>query len=158
MAANLLRLFHALATEKQAVRKREDTLIADLRPVLGDLGYRLEPIGANASPRRTTSPRPGRMASRSSKQLRCDECGRTFALPLHLGRHASVMHKGKRAAAPQATSPTAEKGSAKGVSAKATPRRRRMNPAARRAVARRMKAYWGKRRAAGARKKGRRVA
>jgi hypothetical protein len=141
MAANLLRLFHTLVAEKQAVLKREETLIAELRRVLGGLGYRLEPIGTNASPRRTTSARRGRIAARGSKPLRCDECGRTFALPLHLGRHMSVMHKGATPAARPAPN-----GAAKGAE-KSMPRRRRMSLAARRAVARRMKAYWRKRRA-----------
>jgi hypothetical protein len=154
MAGNLLRLFHTLAAEKHAVLKREEALIAELRRVVGDLGYRLEPIGTSASPRRTTSRRRGGMVARGSKPLRCDECGRTFALPLHLGRHTSVMHKEAR----PGTALPAPTGAAKGVAEKPTPRRRRMSPAARRAAARRMKAYWRRRKAAQVRRKGRRAA
>ncbi len=53
MAADLLRLFRTLATEKQALRKREEKVVADLREVLARLGYRLEPIRADgaSSPR-----------------------------------------------------------------------------------------------------------
>lgn len=143
MAANFLRAFQALSSEKEAVRKREEKLVSGLRETLGRLGYRLEPINANGSGRRSRRTPLRRALSSGSKPLTCSECGRTFALPLHLGRHMGAMHKGKRLGAAPASSPTAEQGTAKG-----TPRRRHMSPAARRAAARRMKAYWRKRKAA----------
>jgi hypothetical protein len=148
MKTDLHATFQALAAEKQAVLKREEKLVADLREVLAKLGYRLEPISANGTSRPApVSGRRRRSAPRGSKPLACAECGRTFALPLHLGRHMSVMHKGKRALSSPQGSSASENGSAKTAS-KTKSRRRRMSPAARRAAARRMKAYWKKRKAA----------
>jgi hypothetical protein len=146
MKTGLHAAFQALAAEKQAVLKREEKLLADLREVLARLGYRLEPLGANSSrgvPRRSSRRRQS--ASRGAKPLTCNECGRTFALPLHLGRHMSVTHKGGRVATHQPGSSPGESGAAR---AQTKPRRSRMSPAARRAAARRMKAYWKKRKTA----------
>jgi hypothetical protein len=148
MAANFLRAFQALSSEKEAVRKREEKLVSGLRETLERLGYRLEPLNANGSARRTRRTPLRRALSSGSKPLTCSECGRTFALPLHLGRHMGAMHKGKRPGPAPASPPTAEHGAAKSATAKETPRRRQMSPAARRAAARRMKAYWRKRKAA----------
>ena len=145
MAANFLRAFRALSSEKEAVRKREEKLVSGLRATLERLGYRLESINGNGpSSRGTRTATRRRAASSGAKTLTCSECGRTFALPLHLGRHMSAMHKGKSAA-----STTTENGSAKAPK-RAAARRYRMSPAARRAAARRMKAYWRKRKAAAA--------
>lgn len=139
MPADLIKAFEALSAEKEAVRKREEKLVSDLTEILGRLGYRLEPAGANGSARRSDRT-PGRGAvSSGSKPLTCSECGRTFALALHLGRHMSATHTGKRPATPQ--SPMAVNGSAPAARDKTRARRRRMSPAARLAVARRMTAY-----------------
>lgn len=146
MAIDLLRAFQALSTEKEAVRKREEKLVSDLRDTLGRLGYRLEPVHTNGTVRRTSTASSRRAAAPGPKALACPECTRTFALPLHLGRHMSVVHKGKRRAA-QPTTQADPNGSRKAGPAKEAPRRSRMSLAARRAAARRMKAYWRKRKA-----------
>jgi hypothetical protein len=148
MRTDLQAMFRALAVQKRAVLKREEKLVADLRGILGQLGYRLEPISTNGMSRPgPKSSRPRRTASRGSKPLTCSECGRTFALPLHLGRHMSVMHKRKNAPGAQSGSSANQNDSAR-AGAEAKPRRSHMSPAARRAAARRMKAYWRKRKAA----------
>ncbi len=153
MAANFLKTLQALSSEKQAVRKREEKLVADLRGVLGKLGYRLEPMSGNGAARRGTRATTRRAVPTGSKPLTCPECGRSFALPLHLGRHMSTMHKAKPAASSQTkAAPAADNGSSTEGVAKPTARRR-MSPAARRAAARRMKAYWRQRKAATRRSK-----
>jgi hypothetical protein len=142
MAANLLKELHALATTKRALRQREEKLVVDLRKVLGRLGYRIDRISFDGrGPRRRVVSREQSPASGGSKSLRCSTCGRTFSLPLHLGRHMSVMHKGQASSAP-GTPPVATETLSPSVSAKP---RRRMSTSARRAAAKRMKAYWRKR-------------
>ncbi len=151
MATNVLKVLEALSSEKEAIRRREEKLLSGLREVLGRFGYRLEPLAANertnGSGRRGSSMPTRRRASSGSKPLTCTACGRTFALPLHLGRHMSTMHKGEPAASAKPSPPTTENRSTNGALATKTPRRRRMSAAARRAAARRMKAYWRKRKA-----------
>jgi hypothetical protein len=150
LAVNLLKVFAALASKKAAVRAREEKLVSDLREIVGRLGYRLEPLDGNGvAGRRTRATARGAISAGGPTPLTCSECGRTFALPLHLGRHVSTMHK-KDSANPT-TPTTSENGSPQtGPATKAPQRRRRMSPAARRATARRMRAYWRKRKGAAA--------
>jgi hypothetical protein len=146
--AKFLGVIDALSTQREALRKREAKLIADLRDILGGLGYRLEPVGADGVPPTSgTAPARRRTVSPGPAARTCPECGRTFALPLHLGRHMSVMHKGAKApvASGERTNPTAND-----ATAEKRRRHRGMSPAARRAAAKRMRAYWRKRKAAGA--------
>ena len=148
--ADLLRTLQTLATEKQSILTREEKLVTGLRHVLGRLGYQLEALPSNGASR------PNGKASRSQRahgalrvirRISCPECSRTFALPLHLGRHMSVMHKGMRLSTGDA-SQIAQNGSVSAAPAKTQVQRRRMSPAARQAAARRMKAYWRKRKSA----------
>jgi hypothetical protein len=148
MTTSFLKAFAALSTEREAIRKREEKLLSDLRDILGRFGYRLEPIEVNGSGRRGVSVSTQRGVSSSFKPLACTACGRTFALPLHLGRHLSAMHRGEPVAKPRTT----KNGSPKAEVATKAPRRPRMALAARRAAARRMKAYWRKRRALAAKR------
>lgn len=144
MPSDLLRAFQILSSEKEAIRKREAKLVADLREKLGRLGYRLETVAANGPVRQARAALPRAAAARPGS-LSCPQCGRTFALPLHLGRHMSVTHKTKGGAVPAGD----RNGTRPPDSAPKTPQRRtRMSPAARRAAAQRMKAYWKKRKAA----------
>jgi hypothetical protein len=148
MAADLLQTVQALVTEKQAILMREEELVTGLRQVLDHLGYQLEAITSNGTSRpsgKASRSPSAHAASRALGPISCPECRRTFSLPLHLGRHMSVMHKGKRPSTPQPTSPRAESGSAPAAPAKTRARRRRMRRAARQAAARRMKAHWGER-------------
>jgi hypothetical protein len=147
MTNDFLRAFRALSTEKEDIRKREVKLVSDLRQTLARLGYRLEAISTNGRGRRTGAPSSARTAGPRAGAVTCAECGRTFALPLHLGRHMSVTHKTKRVRAAQ-TAPD-QNGSRPALAGAVTSRRRRhMSRAARQAAARRMKAYWRKRKAA----------
>jgi hypothetical protein len=133
--------------KKAAVRAREEKLVSDLKEILGRLGYRLEPLDGNGVAGRPTRATGRGVVSAGPTPLTCSECGRTFALPLHLGRHMSTMHKGN--SANPTTPTTSENGPPQtGPATKAPQRRRRMRPAARRAAARRMRAYWRKRKAA----------
>ena len=150
MAADLLQTFQTLVTEKQAILMREEKLVTDLRQVLERLGYQLEAITSNGASRpsgKASRSRSAQAASRAPGPIACPECRRTFALPLHLGRHMSVMHKAAKARPPAAPA-TAKDSAGAALERKATPRRRRMSAAARRAVGHRMKAYWRSRRAA----------
>jgi hypothetical protein len=147
MTRDLLRAFRALSTEKEAIRKREVKLVSDLRQTLSRLGYRLEAISTNGRGQRAGAPSaPGTAVPRPGA-LTCAQCGRTFALPLHLGRHMSVAHKTKRAVtAPPAP---ARNGSQPAPANTVTSRRQpRMSRAARRAAARRTKSHRRKRKAA----------
>jgi hypothetical protein len=150
MAADLLKTFQTLVTDKRAILLREEKLVTGLRHVLGRLGYQLEAIAANGGSRpsgKTSWSRSAQAGSRASGAISCPECRRTFALPLHLGRHMSAMHAAGKARH-SATPASANGSTGTALEGKTALRRRRMSPAARRAVARRMKAYWRKRKAA----------
>jgi hypothetical protein len=89
MANRLLKEFRTLATAKQAIRQREEKLLAGLEETLGRLGYRLESIsfdGGKPQSRRLTS-RGQNTASRGSKSM---------ALPglewVHEGRSMAARH------------------------------------------------------------------
>jgi hypothetical protein len=158
MTTGIIEVLAALVADKAALRKREEKLVVELRETLGRLGYRLEPIGTDGRAGRGTGVTGRHSASPGSTRLTCSLCPRTFALPLHLGRHVSTMHKGNKAAAPKTAVSTAKNGSRQD-SASPQAARRRMSPGARRAAARRMKAYWRKRKAsAKARARGRKHA
>jgi hypothetical protein len=89
-----------LAAEKKAIMQRQSALVASLNRLLPSIGYRVVAVSSETKAAARPSPR---RASRAAKPLTCSECQRTFALPLHLGRHISVMHKGKGAAAEAST-------------------------------------------------------
>jgi hypothetical protein len=141
VAANTIKSLQALSAEKQALLSREHKLIADLNAVLPGLGYRVVSVSDGQPSRATVKRTP---SATTPKPLSCPHCDRTFGRPLHLGRHISAMHKGSRISPsqePPTSGPTPPESAA-------TKPRRRMSPVARRAVARRMKAYWKKRKAA----------
>jgi uncharacterized C2H2 Zn-finger protein len=127
-----MKVLKTIAAKKRALLKREQELINRLNVALPRIGYQIVLVtnGAPSNRRRqraTDAARP--------KPLACPHCTRTFRLKLHLGRHINATHK--RKAAPQRQPET--------ITLRP---RRRMSPAARRAAARRMKAYWRKRKAA----------
>jgi len=128
MATDLIKAFIDLNAEKAAIRQRELKLVSGLQEALVRLGYRLEAVDTNGSAHNGGAPLDQRHRALTLKSLACSHCGRRFALPLHLGRHVSVMHNGKRA-----SRPTAEGGHAT-TSNKSVRLRRRMSPKARRAA------------------------
>jgi hypothetical protein len=132
MPADVVKSLRALTTERQALLQRERELIGSLNAVLPGIGYRVVPV-TDSRPAPSLAKRT--ISAATARPLSCPHCGRTFGRPLHLGRHISAIHKGKGASQlqPETTTPKP---------------RRRMSPAARRAAARRMKAYWRKRKAA----------
>jgi hypothetical protein len=143
MATNLLKVIEALSSEKDAVLKREEKLVSGLRETLSRLGYQLEAIGHDGASRPGHRARQRRSApSLGANAVTCSECGRRFALPLHLGRHMSAMHRGAKAPSAPTQSTTVP---GNGATTAKQRRRRGMSPAARRAAAKRMKAYWRKR-------------
>jgi uncharacterized C2H2 Zn-finger protein len=93
MPADVLKPVKSLGAQKTAVAKRERELIENLNRVLPGMGYRVVPNAAGSQAQRLPS-RSGRAAG---KPLRCPRCARTFAHPLHLGRHMSAIHGTKRA-------------------------------------------------------------
>lgn len=131
MAVHLFKALQALRIEKEAARKREAKLVSDIGGVLQRLGYRLEPIGGNDSVRRGPKASGARRMTSPAKPLTCSECGRTFALPLHLGRHMRSMHAAKRGASALPPMPAAADGTAKAAAGTATRRRRRKSTARR---------------------------
>ena len=101
MPADVLKLVESVLAEKTAVATKERELISNLNRVLPGIGYRVVPIAAQ-SQTANSEPRPARLARPEGKPLSCPQCSRTFAHPLHLGRHMSATHgaqKGRKAKA-----------------------------------------------------------
>jgi hypothetical protein len=78
---------------QQALAKHKKALLQSLEKPLRELGYRLVPLPDNgptvSAPGGTpTSWEP----SAPADSLICPDCDRTFALPVHLGRHRHAMH------------------------------------------------------------------
>jgi hypothetical protein len=96
MRSDLFKAVQTLAKEKQALLTRQERLVATLRASLGRLGYRLEDVTSKASRPPQSGKSPRRPAGVTGP-FACPECGRTFALPLHLGRHVSATHPMKKA-------------------------------------------------------------
>jgi hypothetical protein len=99
VALTLAKTLRLLAAEKRAVFQRQSALVANLNKLLPSIGYRVVPLEneGGAAGRRTVhaGARSAALSVRPlGKPLVCPHCSRTFALPLHLGRHLSVMHKG----------------------------------------------------------------
>ena len=102
MEADITRAIESFASERRALAKRERDLIALLNQALPTMGYRVV-ASDSPSPRPAPAP-PAEKAARpimrpARKALKCPHCERTFAQPLHLGRHLSTTHKGSAAKA-----------------------------------------------------------
>lgn len=98
MPADVLKLFESVLAEKTAVATKERELINNLNRVLPGMGYRVVPLAlrdrtSHGARPRTLPARPG------GKPLSCPRCSRTFAHPLHLGRHMSATHGAKQSTA-----------------------------------------------------------
>ena len=127
MATDLIKALSTLTAERAAIRQREQKVISGLQEVLVRLGYRLEAVDTNGSVHEGAA-LTRRHRGLPVKNLVCSHCGRRFALPLHLGRHVSAMHDGKRS-----SRATAEGGAA--TTSKTPMRlRRRMSSRMRRAA------------------------
>ena len=102
MAITLAKTLRLLAAEKRAVLQRQTALVANLNKLLPSIGYRVVPLEGEgrADARSNLRGRRSTALSLLNKSLVCRYCQRTFALPLHLGRHMSVMHKVKSASTP----------------------------------------------------------
>jgi hypothetical protein len=121
VALTLIRTLKMLAAEKKAIMQRQSALVASLNRLLPTIGYRVVPVGPEAATRARS-----RLTPRATKPLTCPKCQRMFALPLHLGRHLSVMHKGKRRSTDAPTSAATPASAVKSPRAvKAIARRRR---------------------------------
>ena len=127
MALTLAKTLRLLAAEKRAVFQRQTALVSNLNKLLPSIGYRVVPLENEGG---AVGRRPVHSGARSAglsvrplgKPLVCPHCSRTFALPLHLGRHLSVMHKG--AVTPSASGTREERaaGARKGRSRTGRPR------------------------------------
>jgi hypothetical protein len=96
MPADVLKLVESVLAEKTALANKERQLISNLNRVLPGIGYRVVPIGQRRQKVRGRR-RSARLTRSDAKPLSCPQCGRTFAHPLHLGRHLSATHGMKRA-------------------------------------------------------------
>jgi hypothetical protein len=110
VAITLAKTLRLLAAEKKAVLQRQMALVANLNKLLPSIGYRVVPLEDEERMRARSNLRGGRRSTTLTgrpllnKSLVCRYCQRTFALPLHLGRHISVMHRNKNASSPPAHS------------------------------------------------------
>src|SRR5262245_47927745 len=94
MPADVLKLVESVLAEKTAVATKERELISNLNRVLPGMGYRVVPI-ATQMQKAVGGPAPVRLLRPEVKSLTCSQCARTFAHPLHLGRHMSATHGAK---------------------------------------------------------------
>src|SRR5215467_9649211 len=84
---NLLSTLRSLAKDKLSVKRRENELLATLNRLLPSIGYKVVLTRANGIEGSTSQS----VAAR--KSIACPHCDRSFAHPLHLGRHVSAMHR-----------------------------------------------------------------
>ena len=105
MMRDLLKSVESLLAEKRALADKEQRLIEQLNRVLPAMGYQvIEKADLAARPARgnRATGRPAKVPAGPSngapKRLVCQQCGRRFAHPLHLGRHMSATHGRKKAA------------------------------------------------------------
>ncbi len=104
MMRDLLKSVESLLAEKRALADKEQQLIEHLNRVLPSMGYQVVPRSAAAArtSRRANSRGSAKGQAKPSsgapKRLVCQQCGRRFAHPLHLGRHMSATHGRKKAA------------------------------------------------------------
>lgn len=91
MPADVLKLVESVLAEKTAVATKERELISNLNRVLPGIGYRVVAIAAKVQ-RAKGAGRIARPMRPGAKPLSCPQCPRTFAHPLHLGRHMSATH------------------------------------------------------------------
>ena len=97
MPADVLKLVESVLAQKTALANKERELINDLNRVLPGIGYRVVPL-ALRGPKPQNGRRRAGLVRTVGKPLSCPQCARTFAHPLHLGRHMSATHGAKRAA------------------------------------------------------------
>src|SRR5215468_5867730 len=84
---NLLSTLRSLAKEKLSVKRKENELLTTLNRLLPSIGYKVVPTRANGIDGSTSR------SVAAEKTLACPHCDRSFAQPLHLGRHVAAMHK-----------------------------------------------------------------
>src|SRR5262245_23435587 len=94
MPADVLKLVESVLAEKTAVATKERELVSNLNRVLPGIGYRVVAITAKVQHAKAPG-RAGRQMRPEAKPLSCPQCSRTFAHPLHLGRHLSATHGAK---------------------------------------------------------------
>jgi hypothetical protein len=94
MPNDLMKLVESVLAEKRALDQKQRQLIDSLNRVLPDMGYQVVPTSDGRGTALSRRGRPRPIAPGAPKTLVCDQCGRRFAHPLHLGRHAAAMHKG----------------------------------------------------------------
>jgi hypothetical protein len=84
---------------QRAVAKHKEALLQSLEKPLRELGYRVEPLPVSSEHPMDTDWSLGTVMSAvkeqappSEHQLICPGCDRTFARPVHLGRHRQARH------------------------------------------------------------------
>jgi hypothetical protein len=86
MSTDVLRALRRLIQERQVQARREHKLLGEVARAL--------PKAINAA-----AGQSGKAATKvRRKRLPCPRCQRTFAMPMHLGRHIAMSHKKRRAA------------------------------------------------------------
>jgi hypothetical protein len=94
MPNDLMKLVESVLAEKRALDQKERQLIDSLNRVLPGMGYHVVPTSDGRGAPVSRRGRPRRITASASKTLVCEQCGRRFAHPLHLGRHTAAMHRG----------------------------------------------------------------
>jgi hypothetical protein len=87
MSTDVLRALRRLIQERQVQARREHKLLGEV--------VRALPKAVNAA----GGPSAKAATKARRKRLQCPRCQRTFAMPMHLGRHIAMSHKKKRRAA-----------------------------------------------------------
>ena len=108
MPIDVLKLVESMLAEKTAVATKERELINNLNRVLPGMGYRVVPLAQRQRTSHGTR-RAMPVLRPAGKALSCPRCSRTFAHPLHLGRHMSATHGSKAARANRSKGKTAKK-------------------------------------------------
>lgn len=104
--ASLAATVKNIVTDKAQLEERTSKMIAELNEQLPALGYKIVSFAVDQTPLNgdvvvtAVKPKRGRpkgsVATAPRKMLKCNKCGARFSHPMHLGRHVTTQHGGKK--------------------------------------------------------------
>jgi hypothetical protein len=84
-----------LQQKEQKVAETQQRILNEVGKLLSGFGYRV--VAMNGGGTRRNALRPRRRAV-AKQRLKCAQCDRPFAYPMHLARHMRAMHQSPKSA------------------------------------------------------------
>ena len=84
-----------LQQKEQKIADTQRRLLSEVGRLLSSFGYTLVAVNGGGTAR---APVRGRRRAVPKQRLKCAQCDRPFAYPMHLARHMSAMHRGAKSA------------------------------------------------------------